>query len=303
MPSMPNPSTAEEQPPSPGRRPNLLVSFLAVLASLAVIASGWGVARLAVGSPPHPLDVAEGPETRPPRSEAASSDADPEDAGAYVAAAANLVEGSSAFHITFTVHHGQPGPQSTPGRGVEPDSGGGDAPPSAPLTDTATDTVAGQGHLMYDSQAEPEFDHSFTTVEGSDVYRYDVGDGQLVMTADRGLELLDPPSAADRYLCSRDFGAAKLREVLGTSTDLALEGMEEVELEWPGMHSTHSAYHYTGTFTAILGGYDTESGSNTLTTVEDAEFQLWIDELGYPRRLDYRAEDGVGESYEYHSFN
>jgi len=155
---------------------------------------------------------------------------------------------------------------------------------------------------MYDATAEPEFDHFFTTSDGQSVYRYDVGDGQLVMTADRGLELLDPPSEADGYLCSRGFGSAKLREILDTSTDLTLAGLEEVDLRWPGQRSTYSAYRYTGTFSAKLGGYDTAGGVNTLTVVPDAAFELWIDEQGYPRRLDYRAPGGVGESYEYHSF-
>jgi hypothetical protein len=273
-----------------------------VLVCLAVVASGWAVARLVVGDPLPPLDVAEGPESRPPRSGSARTAADPQDAEAYLEAAVELVEDSSAFHLTFTVHDGESDPRDAP----DPGAGSADALPQPPATHptTAADPItSGRGQAMYDAGAEPEFDHYFSTTDGLSVYRYDVGGGQLMMTADRGLELLDPPSHADRYLCSRAYGSVKLREVLATSTDLALEGREEVSLEWPELHSTHSAYHYTGTFTAMLGGYDPESGRNTLTTVRDAEFELWIDEQGYPRRLDYRTESGVGESYEYHSFS
>jgi hypothetical protein len=266
------------------------------------------VARLVVGDPLPPLDVAEGPESRPPRGGPAGGEADPEDAEAYLEDAAELVEGSPAFHITFTVYDGEadPGEAPEPGGGADPADGSADALPGAPAIRSAAAAGAvtsGRGQATYDSGAEPEFDHYFSTVDGRSVYRYDVGGGQLMMTADRGLELLDPPSAADRYLCSRTYGSAKLREVLDTSTDLTLEGREEVGLEWPELHSTHSAYRYTGTFTAMLGGYDPGTGRNTLTAVEDAEFELWIDEQGYPRRLDYRAANGVGESYEYHSFS
>ncbi|WP_249352005.1 hypothetical protein [Nocardiopsis akebiae] len=302
IPSMPHPSDPDEQPSSTGGRPNWFVSLLMVLVCLAVVASGWAVARLVVGDPLPPLDVAEGPESRPPRSGSARTSAAPEDAEAYLEAAVELVEDSSAFHLTFTVHDGETDPRDAP----DPGAGSADAlpEPPAPRPTAAADPItSGRGQAMYDAGAEPEFDHYFSSTDGLSVYRYDVGGGQLMMTADRGLELLDPPSSADRYLCSRSYGAAKLREVLATSTDLALEGREEVSLEWPELHSTHSAYHYTGTFTAMLGGYDPESGRNTLTAVRDAEFELWIDEQGYPRRLDYRAESGVGESYEYHSFS
>ncbi|WP_223830553.1 hypothetical protein [Nocardiopsis quinghaiensis] len=283
MPSMPHSSDPDDQSPSPGEQPNWLVSTLLVLACLAVVASGWGVARLAVGDSPHPFDTTDTPESPFPRPGAAG--ADPEDAGAYVETAAELVEGSSAFHITFRVYDAD-----------------GDAPADTSPTGTEPYT-SGRGQAVYASGADPEFDHTFTTAEDRSVYRYDMGGGQLMMTADRGLELLDPPSTADRYLCSRDFGSAKLREVLDTSTDLALAGPEEVPLERAGLRDTHSAYRYTGTFTTMLGGYDSESESNTLTIVEDAGFELWIDERGYPRRLDYRAANGVGESYEYHSFS
>ncbi|PDP89177.1 hypothetical protein CQJ94_05235 [Glycomyces fuscus] len=305
---MPHPSDPDEQPSSPGGRPNWLVSLLMVLVCLAVVASGWGVARLVVGGPLPPLDVAEGPGSRPPRSGSARTEAAPEDAEAYLEGAAELVEDSSAFHITFTVYDGRSDPEEAPepGRGADPAAGSADAFPGGPAIRSATasgEVTSGRGQAMYDSGAEPEFDHYFSTVDGRSVYRYDVGGGQLMMTADRGLELLDPPSAADRYLCSRTYGSAKLREVLDTSTDLTLRGREEVGLEWPELHSTHSAYRYTGTFTAMLGGYDPEAGHNTLTAVENAEFELWIDEQGYPRRFDYRTANGVGESYEYHSFS
>ncbi|WP_236568092.1 hypothetical protein [Nocardiopsis sp. FR6] len=279
MSSMPHTFDSEEQPSAPEERPHWLVSALVVLVCLAVVASGWGVARLAVGVPLRAPEAADGPESRTPRSETVSDGVSPEDAEAYLAASVELVEGSSAFHLTFSVYDGGSGP--------------GDPGPRE----------AGRGSAVYEAGAEPEFDHSFTTEEGRDVYRYDVGGGQFMMTADRGLELLDPPSAADRYLCSRDFGSAKLREVLDTSSDLELAGLEEVRLEWPGLRSTHSAYHYTGTFTAMLGGYDAEARRNTLTSVEGAGFDLWIDRQGYPRRLDYRTQDGVGESYEYHAFS
>ena len=343
MPSIPRTSDSEDPSAEEGERPNWLVSVLVVLVCLAVIASGWGVARLTVGSPLRPLEIADGPESRPPRTGSPTSEADPEDAEAYVAVAAGLVEEASAFHLTFTVHDGTPaaeGPrpldQADPeapedqeerdeqeDRGVpeqerrEPrgvpvsegpspgDRRTGTLPSDGTSTGAAVypDVVAGRGRVMYDATAEPEFDHFFTTLEGRSVYRYDVGDGQLMMTADRGLKLLDPPTEADGYLCSRGFGSAKLHEILDTSSDLALVGPDEVELRWPGQRSSHSAYLYTGTFSAKVGGYDADSGVNTLTLVRDARFELWIDEQGYPRRLDYRTPDGFGETYEYHSFS
>ncbi|WP_047871525.1 hypothetical protein [Nocardiopsis sp. RV163] len=299
---MPHPSDPDEQPSPPGGRPNWFVSLLMVLVCLAVVASGWAVARLVVGYPLPRLDVAEGPESRPPRSGSARTAADPEDAEAYLEAAVELLEESPAFHLTFTVHDGETDPRDAP----DPGAGSADALPQPPdhrPAATAAPIASGRGQAMYDAGAEPEFDHYFSSTDGLSVYRYDVGGGQLMMTADRGLELLDPPSSADRYLCSRSYGSAKLREVLATSTDLALQGREQVSLEWPELRSTHSAYHYTGTFTAMLGGYDPESGRNTLTAVGEADFELWIDGQGYPRRLDYRTGSGVGESYEYHSFS
>jgi hypothetical protein len=338
MPSIPRTSDSEDPPPEGGERPNWLVSVLVVVVCLAVIASGWGVARLTLGSPLRPLEVADGPESRPPRTGAPSSEADPEDAESYVAVAAGLVEDSAAFHITFTVDDGSAAPEGSQasegrerpdapegGEGSEapvqerraprvlPASGGSadDARRAAgrpaawavPAAPAYPNVASGRGRVMYDATAEPEFDHFFTTTEGQSVYRYDVGDGQLMMTADRGLKLLDPPSEADGYLCSRGFGSAKLHEILETSSDLALAGLEEVDLRWPGQRSTHSAYLYTGTFSAKVGGYDEDSGVNTLTLVPNAEFELWIDEQGYPRRLDYRAPGGFAESYEYHSFS
>ncbi|MFD3686934.1 hypothetical protein ACFWTE_19190 [Nocardiopsis sp. NPDC058631] len=341
MPSIPHTSGSETPHEEGGERPNWLVSVLVVVACLAVIASGWGVARLTVGSPLRPLEIADGPESRPPRTGFSTSGADPEDAESYVAGAAALVEDSSAFHVTFTVHDGAPaleGPQSPDDRAdpAEQEAQGGQEAPEVPEQErrepggvpvsgglseggrsvgTPTfdgtpsgaavypDVAAGRGRVMYDATAEPEFDHFFTTLEGQSVYRYDVGDGQLMMTADRGLKLLDPPTEADGYLCSRGFGSAKLHEILDTGSDLSLVGSEEVELRWPGQRSSHSAYLYTGTFSGKVGGYDTDSGANTLTLVRDARFELWIDEQGYPRRLDYRTPEGFGETYEYHSFS
>ncbi|OLT24633.1 hypothetical protein BJF83_06575 [Nocardiopsis sp. CNR-923] len=128
---------------------------------------------------------------------------------------------------------------------------------------------------------------------------------QLVMTADvgvPGLVVLDPPEEADRYLCSNDFATAHLRAVLSTSTDLMFVERDRVELSGAEESVAHDAYLYTGTFTSLRGGYDTATGDNTLTSVTGTEFRLWIDELGYPRRLVLRSRDGIGETHEFHSF-
>lgn len=267
---MPHPPEPEE--PFRAQRPSWLVCVVVTVVCLAVVASGWGVARFAVGGPPNPLQAPRPPVTQPSATVAASTVVEPTQARAYVAGAAERVEGSSAFHITFTAHDGR-------------------------------EAETGRGHVTHDSGAAPEFDHVFTTADEHRVYRYDPGEGPLMMSTEHGLELLDPPSEADQYLCSREYGSAKLREVLDTSTDLRLEGREEVRLEAPGLGGTHSTHHYTGTFTTRMGGYDPEHGRNTLTDLEGVGFDLWIDERGYPRRFDYRTADGVGESYEYHSFN
>lgn len=290
MPSIPHTSTPEEPPSPSGGKPGWLLRVLVVLACLAVVASGWGVARLAIGDTQRPLEADDGPESRPPRGGPGSGDAVPEDAEAYLSTSVELVESAPAFHMTFVVYDGVAGSE-------------GSVTTADSLLGASESEEVGRGEAVYRAGAAPEFDHVFTTADDRSVYRYDMGGGRLMMTSGQGLKLLDPPEAADRYLCSRDFGSAKLREVLDTSTDLTLTGLEEVDLEGPGLDSTHSAYRYTGTFTTMLGGFDPGSGRNTLTVVEEASFDLWIDERGYPRRLDYLAPNGVGESYEYHSFS
>ncbi|WP_304453863.1 hypothetical protein [Nocardiopsis sp. YSL2] len=220
----------------------------------------------------------------------AATDGGPENARGAVQAAVELVEAASSFHITFTLSDGGPVPL------------GAAAVMGSAIPVTLATPALEHGHAIYDDGADPAFEHYVDRADGEEVYRYEM-DGQYMMTATNavpGLLVLDPPSAADRYLCSRTFASARLREVLISSPDLAFAGGEQAHLAWPGRKAAHAAYRYTGTFTAMRA--DFEDGANTLRAVEDAEFELWIDPRGYPRRFDYSSPDGHSERYEFHGF-
>ncbi|MEV2277964.1 hypothetical protein AB0I72_20495 [Nocardiopsis sp. NPDC049922] len=195
---------------------------------------------------------------------------------------------------------------ATSGDGGTPEADDAGSPDSDSVLDSdVVESTLGEGQVVYDTGKNPKFEHVFRTPDGARVDRYQMSAGQLVMTADvgvPGLVVLDPPDEADRYLCSNAFATAHLREVLSTSTDLTFVGRERVELSGAEETVAHSTYLYTGTFTSLRGGYDTTTGDNTLTSVAGTEFRLWIDELGYPRRLVLRSRDGIGETHEFHSF-
>lgn len=287
--SMPDASPSDHRPPDdPGTdtlRPSWLLCLIVVLACLAATLSGWGLTRMATNEPLP--DLARSSAFSNPF---ASTDGDPHNARGAVRAAADLVDAASSFHITFTLSDGGAVPVGAAA------AMGGTVPVSL-----AAPAVA-RGHAIYDGEADPSFEHYVDRADGVEVYRYEMA-GRYLMTAETelsGLLVLDPPSTADRYLCSRTFASARLREVLSTSADLEFAGWEQVRLAWPGMKSGHAAYRYTGTFTAMRADFD--EGTNTLRAVEDAEFELWIDLRGYPRRFDYDSPDGHSERYEFHGF-
>lgn len=269
------PSTGQESEYEGPGRPNWLLSLLVALACLAVVASGWGVARMTLGeSVPEPV-AEDPPEARPPRVRA--GEVDPADAEVFLELAAQELRHATSFHISYT--------QS---------AGGGEA---------------GHGWARHEPGSDTAFEHHFKTGSGVRVYRYDLPGTGFIMSAEKGLPgmtVLDPPSEADRRLCSVEFVLATLDELAESATDLELVGTEEIDLpEGVGgvEASTHTAHRYTGTFQTTVGEYQTETGRNTLTRVPEAEFDLWVDAEGHPRRLSYTSPDGFGESYDYHSVN
>lgn len=288
------PTDGEGEKPVQGRS-HWVLSLVVILLCIAAAASGWTATRWFVDDPPaasaHPDAVSPAP----------TAEALPEDPQAYVAAAAHRVDSASAFKLTFTIQNSATIPLPTAG---VPE------PPEGPdvfdrLPTALTHLAGGWGRAEYNAEQSPSFEHHFTSMTGTAVYRYDLDDGRFAMstsTPGGGLTVLNQPGTADRYLSSPRFASANLHEVIGTSADLTLVGQEKVGLRWPELRSTHTAYHYTGTFTAMLGGYDPRTGANTLTTVQNAEFDLWIDTEGYPRKFVYEGLDGVGATYEYHSF-
>jgi hypothetical protein len=269
------PSTGQEPEYQGPMRPDWLLSLLVALACMAVVASGWGVARLTL-SESSPAPVAENPpEARPPRVRA--GEVDPADAERFLELAAQELRAAPSFHISYT--------QSVGGE------------------------QAGRGWARYQPGSDTDFEHYFTTVTGIRVYRYDLTGTGFIMTAEKGLPgmtVLDPPSEADLRLCSVEFALATLDELAESATDLELAGTEEIDLP-EGVRdvgpSTYTTYRYTGTFQSLAGDYQPDTGRNTLTPVSDAEFVLWVDEDGHPRRLSYTAADGFGETYDYHSLN
>lgn len=266
------PSTGQEPEDQGPRRPNWLLSLLVALACLAVVASGWSVARLTLGESA-PEAAENPPEARPPRGEAV--DADPADPEVFLASAAQELRAAPSFHISYT------------------QSVGGDQ--------------AGHGWARHEPGSDTAFEHHFETASGIRVYRYDLPGTGLMMTAEKGLPgmtVLDPPSEADRRLCSVEFVLATLDDLVDSATDLELVGTEEIDLPEGVLGiqaSTHTAHRYTGTFRSQAGDYQPETGRNTLTRIAGAEFDLWVDEEGHPRRLSYTSPNGFGETYDYHS--
>ena len=253
-------------------RPHWLLVLLLVLAGLAAVASGWGVARLTLGEAA-PGPVAESPpEAQQPSVRAV--DLDPADAVLFLELAAWELRAASAFHISYT-------------QSVDGDEAGHGWARNQPGSDTA-------------------FEHYFKTDSGVRVYRYDLPGTGFIMTAERGMPgmtVLESPSEADRRLCSAEFVLGFLDELVETATDVELVGTEEIELPEGArcvQASTHTTHRYTGTFQSMAGGYQPDTGHNTLTRVTDADFDLWVDEEGHPRRLSYTSPDGFGETYDYH---
>ena len=261
------PEPAEDDP----GRPNWPLALIVVLTCLAVIASGWVVARLTLGDDTVAPLAEPSEQARPPRER--SESVDPDDAEAFLTLAARGLRAAPSLSVSYTQRE----------EGEE----------------------AGRGWARRGVEADVAFEHHFTTAEGVEVYRYELDDTGYLMTAERGMtgmSLLNPPSEADRRLCSIEFALSPLDDLVDSASDLVWEGREEITLP-EGLdgspESSYTAYRYTGDFTAVMGGYEEESGHNTLTVLPETEFSLWIDEEGYPRRLEYDTGEGLGETYDY----
>lgn len=254
-------------------RPDWPLTLFVIVACLAMVASGWGVARLTLGNgSPGTLEETT-PQARPPRER--SGDVEPADAEAFLEFAVQKLRRAPVLHVSYT--------------------------------QWSTNQETGHGWARGGDDLDAEFEHYFSTSTDVEVYRYElVGTGYL-MTARNGsggMRLLTSPTAADRRLCSAEFVVAPLDDLAETADDLELVGTEKLELSESPMGvpaSTHTAHRYTGTSSVMMGGYDSTSGGNTLTRLPEVEFDLWIDEAGHPRRLDYRTPDGTGETYDYHA--
>ncbi len=268
------PSTEQEPEDQGPVRPHWLLVVLVALACLAAVASGWSVARMALGGgePPDPVAV-DPPEARP--SSVRAVDLDPADTQPFLELAAQELRAAPAFHIGYA--------QSVDG--VE----------------------AGHGWARNQPGSDTAFEHHFRTASGVRVHRYDLPGTGFIMTAEKGMPgmtVLEAPSEADRRLCSVEFVLGLMDELVDSATGVELVGTEEIELPEAARGiraSTHTAHRYTGTFRSQAGGYQPETGHNTLTRFADADFDLWVDEEGYPRRLSYVTPDGFGETYDYHS--
>lgn len=267
------PDTGEEPVSEGPVQHQWLLSLLMALVGLAVVASGWGVARLTLdGGPPAPVPEGSPAETGSPLIRAV--DADPADPEAFLELAVQELRAAPSFHISYT--------QRVDGR------------------------ERAYGWARHKPDSDTAFEHYFKTGSGIRVYRYDLPGTGFIMSAEKGLPgmtVLDPPSDADRRLCSVEFVLGPLEELTDSATGLEMAGTEEIELPEGARGvraSTHTAHRYTGTFRTLAGGYQPDSGRNTLTRIAEAEFELWVDEDGHPRRLSYTSPDGFGETYEYH---
>lgn len=260
---------------APTGTPDWPMTMLVVVVCLAVIASGWGVSRLVLngGSQGTPSPV-EGPspQARPPREQ--TGDADPADAEDFLEEAAQELRTSPSVQVSYAQYS----------KGAE----------------------TGRGWARAGEDLDVEFEHYHRTEEDVEVFRYELAGAGYLMTAEKGLNgltRLDPPTEADRRLCSVEFLLGTLDALVESAVRLELVETEEVRLpQGPeGIPaSTHTAHRYSGSFPASMGGYDTDTGQNTLTSLPNAEFDLWVDEEGDPRRLSYETADGDGETYDYH---
>ncbi|WP_017589274.1 hypothetical protein [Nocardiopsis ganjiahuensis] len=269
------PPTRQESEDQGPVRPHWLLSLIMALACLAVVASGWSVARLTLGEGTPPPPAEDRPEVRPPSVRAV--DLDPADAELFLELAAQELRTAPAFHMSYT--------QSVDG------------------------DEAGHGWARHRPGSDTAFEHYFRTASGVQVYRYDLPGAGFTMTAEKGMSgmtVLESPSEADRRLCSAEFVLGFLDDLVDSATGVELVGTEEITLSegvWGSRSSTHTTHRYTGTFESLAGGYQQETGHNTLTRITDADFDLWVDEQGHPRRLSYTSPDGFGETYDYHALS
>lgn len=271
--SMPFTDPADQ---APAGSPDWPMTMLVVAVCLVIIASGWGVSRLVLNGTsqgaPTPVEDPS-PQARPTRGQ--TGEVDPADAEAFLEGAAEELRSSPSVQVSYAQY--------------------------------SEGTEVGRGWARAGADLDVEFEHYHRTEEDVEVLRYELVGAGYLMTAEKGLDgltLLDPPTEADRRLCSVEFLLATMDALVESAVGLELVETEEVRLPRgpEGIPaSTHTAHRYTGNFPASMGGYDTDSGDNTLTRLPDAEFDLWIDEDGHPRRLSYETADGDGETYDYHA--
>lgn len=271
--SMPFTDPADQ---APAQSPDWPMTLLVVAVCLTVIASGWGVSRLVLnGGSQGASTLVENPspQARPPGER--TEEADPADAEAVLEVAAEELRSSPSVQVSYAQY--------------------------------SEGTEVGRGWARTGEGLDVEFEHYHRTDEGVEVFRYELDDAGHLMTAEKGLDgltLLDPPTEADLRLCSVDFLLATMDALVASAVGVELVGTEEVRLPTgpEGIPaSTHTAHRYSGSFPASMGGYDTDTGHNTLTPLPEAEFDLWVDEDGRPRRLSYETADGDGETYDYHA--
>ena len=264
----------------------------AVVLCPAVVVAGWSTGHLVTHGPAQ--DAPDRQDARPLSAAPPVEEAEPEDAEDFVRSAAVRVDAARRFDVTFFVH----------GAGTDRSVG------LASLLADAPDP--GHGRATFDAASDPQFEHTFTTFGGTQVFRYGSGRERCLMATGPGdpqLTAIESLSGADEYLCTRDFASAKLWEILASSADLEYAGEETTELvpppgegtdRDPGGQERAPAHRYTGTFTTLMGDYDPGAGANVLSPVEESEFELWIDEDGLPRRLVHDDGAGTGETYDYH---
>ena len=288
------PSARHETGPDhpPRRRPHWLLVAAAVVLCPVVVVVGWSAGHLVT----HGLteDAPDRRDAPPPAAAPPMEEAEPEEAGGFVRSAALRVDAARRFDVTFFVH----------GAGTDESVGLASFLAGAP--------DPGHGRATFDAASDPQFEHTFTTFGGTQVFRYGSDGGRCLMATGPGtpqLTAIESPSDADEYLCTRDFASAKLWEILASSADLEYAGEETIELvpqveeesaeRGPGGPERVPAHRYTGTFTTLMGGYDPEAGANVLSPVEETGFELWIDGDGLPRRLVHEDGAGTGETYDY----
>nr|WP_239647109.1 hypothetical protein [Nocardiopsis salina] len=269
-------------PDAPRRRPHWLLVATAVVLCPAVTVAGWQAGHMITHGPDPGAPAAQEP--RPL-------------SAAPVRSAALRVDAAQGFRVVFFVH----------GAGTDASVGLASV--------EAAPTERGHGRAVLDPGSEPRFEHTFTAVGGTRVVRHGASDGRCSLAAGPGdpePSVIEPPSDADSYLCTRGFASAKLWEVLASSEDLRYEGEEHTDLvplsDDPDDGDSHGservpAHRYTGTLTALVGGYDPQEQENVLSPVEETGFDLWIDTDGLPRRFVHDDGAGTGETYDVHALS